>query len=164
MADRVPTGIAAIDEAIQGGLPLGGSVVLQGPSGDEKLRLALTFLAQGLKAGSGGLVVVTSQSAEFVLAELRDLGVDLDRVIAERRLRIIDRSPRAQDTVRGADEKGSDGRSLIDTTALSVALSHAIAAVRGAGPKRAVVEVLSSIAGTLADRRIDPCSMGQNVS
>ena len=149
MADRVPTGIAAIDEAIQGGLPLGGSVVLQGPSGGEKLRLALTFLAQGLKAGSGGLVVVTSQSAERILAELRDLDVDLDRVIAESRLRIIDRFPRSQDTSHGTNGTGSGGRSPIDPTELSVALSHAIATVRGQGPKRAVVEALSYIAGAL---------------
>ena len=75
--ERVRTGIEGFDAMVQGGLPMGSSVVLQGPPGQEKLLFALTFLADGLKAGGSGLVAISSQSADAALAQLRALGVDV---------------------------------------------------------------------------------------
>ena len=49
---RLPTGVPGFDAMVQGGLPVGSSVVLQGPPGQEKLRFALMFLAEGLKSGT----------------------------------------------------------------------------------------------------------------
>src|SRR5205809_5192142 len=71
---RLATGISGFDAMVQGGLPAGSSVVLQGPPGQEKLRFALTFLAEGLKSGGRGLVVVSRQSPDALLAPLRALG------------------------------------------------------------------------------------------
>jgi len=56
---RLPSGVAGFDEMVQGGLPESACIVLQGPPGQEKLRFALTFLAEGLRAGASGLVVVS---------------------------------------------------------------------------------------------------------
>src|SRR5213594_2912197 len=74
---RLPTGVPGFDAMVQGGLPVGSSVVLQGPPGQEKLRFALTFLAEGLKSGASGLVLISSQSPDAVLSDLRGLGVDV---------------------------------------------------------------------------------------
>ena len=130
---------------IQGGLPMGASVIIQGPQGPEKLRVALAFLAEGLKTGSGGLAVVSSMSAESVLAELREFGVDVDRAIAESRVRIIDRNPRNEGTPPEPIEKGEPAGFPRDLLNLGLAISRAHAALRGTGPKRAVVEVLTSL-------------------
>src|SRR5881296_2888435 len=128
---------------VQGGLPAGSSVVLQGPPGQEKIRFALTFLAEGLRSGGSALVVTASQSPDAVVAELRGLGVNLDTVTNENRLRIVDWYSWSEETVHDIEERGIVIRSSIDLTNLGVALSRAIAALAGDGPRRAVIELLS---------------------
>src|SRR5437899_10099546 len=140
---RLATGIPGFDAMVQGGLPVGSSVVLQGPPGEEKLRFALTFLAEGLRAGGSALVVTASQSPDAVVAELRGLGVNLDTVTNENRLRIVDWYSWSEETVHDIEECGIVIRSSIDLTNLGVALSRAIAALAGDGPRRAVIELLS---------------------
>src|SRR5437879_6867793 len=140
---RLPTGIAGFDAMVQGGLPVGSSVVLQGPPGQEKLRFALIFLAEGLKSGGSGLVVTSSQSPDAVIAELRELGVNLDSVTNENRLRVVDWYSWSEETVQDTEERGIIIRSSIDLTNLGVALSRAIAGLTGGGSRRAVIELLS---------------------
>src|SRR5881396_3585949 len=140
---RLPTGVPGFDAMVQGGLPIGSSVVLQGPPGQEKLQFALTFLAEGLRSGGSGLVVTASQSPDAVLAELRALGVNLDSVTNENRLRIVDWYSWSEETVHDIEVQGIVIRSSIDLTNLGVALSRAIAALAGDGPRRAVIELLS---------------------
>src|SRR2546426_718586 len=140
---RLPTGVPGFDAMVQGGLPIGSSVVLQGPPGQEKLRFALTFLAEGLKSGGSGLVVTASQSPDAVLAELRDLGVNMDSVTNENRLRVVDWYSWSEETVHDIEEQGIVIRSSIDLTNLGVALSRAIASLTGGGSRRAVIELLS---------------------
>src|SRR5881296_1925430 len=112
---------------VQGGLPIGSSVVLQGPPGQEKLRF----------------VVTSSQSPDAVIAELRELGVNLDSVTNENRLRVIDWYSWSEETVQDIEDRGIVIRSSIDLTNLGVALSRAIASLTGGGSRRAVIELLS---------------------
>src|SRR5256712_317509 len=140
---RLPTGIAGFDAMVQGGLPVGASVVLQGPPGQEKLRSALIFLAEGLKSGGSGLVVTSSQSPDAVIAELQELGVNLDSVTNENRLRVVDWYSWSEETVQDIEDRGIVIRSSIDLTNLGVALSRAIAGLTGGGSRRAVIELLS---------------------
>src|SRR5919198_414943 len=125
---RLATGIEGFDGMVQGGLPVGSSVILQGPSGQEKLQFALTFLAEGLKEGASGVLVISSQSPDSALATLRTLGVDLDAVTKEGRLRVVDWWSWSEETVKDVEERGIVHRSSIDLTNLGVALSRAIAA------------------------------------
>src|SRR5438552_11267657 len=141
--ERVRTGIEGFDAMVQGGLPMGSSVVLQGPPGQEKLLFALTFLADGLKAGGSGLVAISSQSADTVLAQLRALGVDVDGAVKEKRLRVVDWYSWSEEPVQDTEERGPVVRSSIDLTNLGVALSRAIAGLTGEQPGRAVIELLS---------------------
>src|SRR5438309_7469721 len=140
---RLLTGVAGFDAMVQGGLPVGSSVVLQGPPGQEKLRFALTFLAEGLKSGGSGLVVTASQSPDAVIAELRELGVNLESVTNENRLRVVDWYSWSEETVQDIEDRGIVIRSSIDLTNLGVALSRAIAGLTGGGSRRAVIELLS---------------------
>src|SRR5437870_9421348 len=91
---------------VQGGLPEGSSVLLQGPPGQEKLRFALTFLAEGLKTGACGLIVISSHSPDSVLEELRNLGVNIDAVTKENRLRIVDWYSWSEEQVHDVEERG----------------------------------------------------------
>src|SRR5256884_1228798 len=140
---RLATGISGFDAMVQGGLPAGSSVVLQGPPGQEKLRFALTFLAEGLKSGASGLILISSQSPDAALSDLRGLGVDVDAVTRENRLRIVDWYSWSEETVTDVEERGIVVRSSIDLTNLGVALSRAIAALSGETGCRSVIELLS---------------------
>src|SRR5947208_1747561 len=128
---------------VQGGLPEGSSVLLQGPPGQEKLRFALTFLAEGLKTGACGLIVISSHSPDSVLEELRNLGVNLEAVTKENRLRIVDGYSWSEEQVQDVEERGLILRSSIDLTNLGVALCRAIVGLADGGPRRAVLEILS---------------------
>ena len=141
--ERVRTGIEGFDAMVQGGLPMGSSVVLQGPPGQEKLLFALTFLADGLKAGGSGLVAISSESADAALAQLRALGVDVDGAVKEKRLRVVDWYSWSEEPVQDTEERGPVVRSSIDLTNLGVALSRAITGLTGQQPGRAVIELLS---------------------
>ncbi|HYY48999.1 MAG TPA: ATPase domain-containing protein, partial [Thermoplasmata archaeon] len=140
---RLATGIEGFDGMVQGGLPVGSSVILQGPSGQEKLQFALTFLAEGLKGGASGVLIISSQSPDSALATLRTLGVDLDAVTKDGRLRVVDWWSWSEETVKDVEERGIVHRSSIDLTNLGVALSRAIAAVSKTEAPRAVIEMLS---------------------
>src|SRR2546421_231112 len=140
---RLATGIQGSYAMVQGGSPVGTSVNLQCPPGQEKLRFALTFLAEGLKSGGSGLVVISTQSPDAVLAELRGLGVNLDAVTAENRFGIVDWYSWTDETILDIEEEGIVVRSSIDLTNLGVALSRAIAALPSEQPRRAVIELLS---------------------
>src|SRR3989454_67529 len=140
---RLPTGVPGFDAMVQGGLPVGSSVVLQAPPGKEKLRFALMLLAGALTARGTRFVVTSSQSPDAVIAELRDLGVNLDSVTNENRLRVVDWYSSSEETVQDIEARGIFIRSSSDLTNLGVALSRAIAALTGGGSRRAVIELLS---------------------
>ncbi|HII39843.1 MAG TPA: hypothetical protein HA326_01330, partial [Thermoplasmata archaeon] len=141
--ERLASGIAGFDALVQGGLPPETSLILQGPPGQEKLAFALAFLAEGLRTGGSGLVVVSSQSAESLLRDLRRYGVDVERVVKEDRLRIVDWFSWGEETVTDVEERGAVVRSSVDLTNAGAAVSRGIAALRGDGPRRAFVEMLS---------------------
>ncbi len=144
---RLPTGVPGFDALIDGGLPMGTSVVLQGPPGQEKLAFALTFLAEGLKSGASGILVTASQAPTNLLETLRGLGVDVDLVAKENRLRIVDWYSWSEKLVQEIEEHGVILTTPMDLAQAGTALSRAVASLAGDLPKRAVVEMLSPALG-----------------
>ncbi|HKZ88659.1 MAG TPA: ATPase domain-containing protein [Thermoplasmata archaeon] len=140
---RIPSGVPGFDDIVQGGLPFGTSVGLLGPSGTENLSFAIAFLAEGLREGASGLLLVSSVSVDDVLAELRSLGVDVDKAGASNRFRIVDWSSWRTQPVKEVEEAGPVLRASGNLTNVRVALGRAIAALVGDKPKRAVAEILS---------------------
>jgi circadian clock protein KaiC len=53
---RLSMGIAGLDEMMGGGLPLGYSLLVAGPSGSGKSILAAAFLAEGVRSGEKGVI------------------------------------------------------------------------------------------------------------
>ena len=58
---RLLTGMPRLDQMLGGGLPVGYSILVAGPSGSGKSILAAAFLAEGAQAGETGVIVACEQ-------------------------------------------------------------------------------------------------------
>ncbi|MEK6810652.1 MAG: RAD55 family ATPase, partial [Candidatus Thermoplasmatota archaeon] len=140
---RVRSGVEGFDALIDGGLPEGTAVILQGPPGTEKDTFAFQFLAEGLRAGEAAVIVVSSTSPEQFLDSLAKFGVDIETTIALNRLKIVDWHSYQEENVAGVEERGHIVRCSIDLTNVGIALSRALGSLAANVPRRAVLEVLS---------------------
>lgn len=75
---RLSVGVPALDEMLGGGLPVGYSLLVAGPSGSGKSILAAAFLAEGARAGETGVLASFERGPGRprtpVLADLIDAG------------------------------------------------------------------------------------------
>lgn len=71
---RQPTGIAGLDEILNGGLPANRLYVVEGDPGAGKTTLALQFLREGVRLGQRVLYVTLSETLE----ELNDVALSHD--------------------------------------------------------------------------------------
>ena len=71
---RLKMGVPRLDDMLGGGLPLGYSLLVAGPSGSGKSILAASFLAEGVRNGETGVIAVFEQrpnrSQNATLADL----------------------------------------------------------------------------------------------
>jgi circadian clock protein KaiC len=65
---RLSLGIAALDQMMGGGLPVGYSMLVAGPSGSGKTVLATQFLAEGVRIGEPGVVAAFEKSANQLMS------------------------------------------------------------------------------------------------
>jgi len=65
--ERLPMGIAGLDEMLGGGLPVGYSLLVVGPSGSGKTILATEFLAEGVRRGEPGVIAAFEKSPNQLL-------------------------------------------------------------------------------------------------
>jgi len=64
---RLSLGIAAIDQMMGGGLPIGYSLLVVGPSGSGKTVLATHFLAEGVRIGEPGVIAQFEKSSNQLM-------------------------------------------------------------------------------------------------
>jgi circadian clock protein KaiC len=62
-ASRLLTGVPRLDEMLGGGVPLGYSLLVAGPSGSGKSILTAAFLAEGARCGETGVIAAFEQRA-----------------------------------------------------------------------------------------------------
>jgi KaiC/GvpD/RAD55 family RecA-like ATPase len=62
--ERISTGIATLDELIEGGIPRGFTVLVAGNPGTGKTILTTHFLYEGLLRGEAALVIYLHLSRE----------------------------------------------------------------------------------------------------
>jgi circadian clock protein KaiC len=86
---RLSTGIAGLDEMMGGGIPVGDSLVLAGPTGTGKTTFAMKFVAAGLAAGETAVIAVFEEHPDVYLERAKSVDVDLRAAVRENRLRII---------------------------------------------------------------------------
>ena len=86
---RQATGVAGLDEMLAGGIPLGDSVLVAGPSGSGKSALATQFLAEGIKQGEHGVIAIFEERPIDYVGRADQMGLGLDKSIAEGKLKVL---------------------------------------------------------------------------
>jgi circadian clock protein KaiC len=86
---RLSTGIAALDDMMGGGIPLGDSLLVAGSSGTGKSAFGTTFIAEGLRRGEPGVMVVFEERPEDVVRRAKNLGQDLAMAEREGTLKLL---------------------------------------------------------------------------
>lgn len=69
---RMLTGVPALDEMMGGGLPVGYSLLVVGPTGSGKSILATEFLAEGVRHGEAGVIAAFEKSPNQLLSKRLD--------------------------------------------------------------------------------------------
>ena len=78
---RASTGVPGLDEMMGGGIPVGDSVLVAGPSGSGKSVLATQFIAEGAAQGEAGVLVVFEEHPKEYLYRADGLGFNLQEMI-----------------------------------------------------------------------------------
>ncbi len=86
---RLSTGVVELDELMGGGIPMGDSLVLAGPTGTGKTTFAMQFIAAGLAAGEAGVITIFEEHPDAYLERGTSLNVDLAAAVKAGKLRII---------------------------------------------------------------------------
>ncbi|MGZ3239496.1 MAG: RAD55 family ATPase [Burkholderiaceae bacterium] len=67
-SQRHSTGVPVLDDMMGGGIPVGYSLLLVGPSGSGKSVLATQFLAEGVRIGEAGVIAAFEKSPNQLLS------------------------------------------------------------------------------------------------
>lgn len=86
---RQSTGVAGLDEMLAGGIPLGDSVLVAGPSGSGKSALAAQFLAEGVKQGEAGVIAIFEERPADYVNRADHMGLGLDKSISEGKMKVL---------------------------------------------------------------------------
>ncbi len=84
---RLSIGIPELDKMLGGGIPEGDSILVAGASGTGKSVLATQFIAEGIRQGDPGIVVVFEERPQEYVERASSLGLDLKR--HDRKLEIL---------------------------------------------------------------------------
>lgn len=139
----VSMGIDGFELLLAEGIPRKLSVVLQGPSGDEKNLFGYQFLAEGLRHDEGALVVLSRQSPEEFRQEMKKLGIDCSEFEEKGALKIVDWYSYKSGRVDGVEVEGSLYKSSQSLVNLEIAIGNATKALSAFEKKRGLLDVLS---------------------
>jgi circadian clock protein KaiC len=88
-SERIPSGVAGLDEMLAGqGFYIGSSILLSGTAGTGKSSFAAHFAGAAARAGEKALYFAFEESPSQILRNMRSLGLDLQPVIDQGLLRI----------------------------------------------------------------------------
>ncbi len=77
---RVPTGIAGLDDLINGGFPEKTINLVSGPAGSGKSLLALQFIYNGAKMGEPGIYMTLEENRDNVERALKNYNMDISEL------------------------------------------------------------------------------------
>lgn len=140
---KAATGIHGLDEITGGGLPRGRPSLVCGGAGSGKTLLGLEFLVRGaIEFDEPGVLMSFEESAEELSQNVRSLGFDLERLVADQKLRL--------DYVR-VERSEIEETGEYDLEGLFVRLGYAIDAI---GAKRVVLDTLESLFSVFTDEAV----------
>lgn len=127
---RLSTGIPGLDSLMGGGIPVGNSVLLAGPTGSGKTTFATQFVGEGLRQGEHCVIAVFEEHPEEYVQRANRFGVDFTRAVARDELRVIYLRPldlsvdEALEEIRASTREIGATRVVIDSTSgLELALA-----------------------------------------
>ena len=140
---KAPTGIEGLDEITGGGLPRGRPTLVCGAAGCGKTLLAMEFLVRGAtQFDEPGVFLAFEERPEELVANVRSLGFDLDRLCEDERL-LIDYVHVERNEIEETGEYDLEG--------LFVRLNHAIDSI---GAKRVVIDTIETLYTGLSNMSI----------
>jgi circadian clock protein KaiC len=87
--ERQSTGVLGLDDMMGGGIPVGDSVLLTGPTGSGKTILATQFVTAGVKRGECAVIAVFEEHPDRYIQRATSLGFDLGDMIARGKLEVM---------------------------------------------------------------------------
>ncbi len=88
--DLVKTGIAGLDSILQGGIPRGNVILVEGGIGAGKTTLGVEFIYRGASYfNEPGIIVLFEVSPHKLMRDAANLGWDLEQLEREGRLKIV---------------------------------------------------------------------------
>ncbi|MEM2144788.1 MAG: ATPase domain-containing protein [Candidatus Jordarchaeaceae archaeon] len=89
--ERVPIGIAWLDQLIEGGFPRGSLILLAGNPGSGKTVFSVKFLCKGVQIGESGIYVSFAEGKEtFMHNMIRHLGHEYEKYLATDKFSFLD--------------------------------------------------------------------------
>jgi circadian clock protein KaiC len=140
---KTPTGIEGLDEITGGGLPTGRPSLICGAAGCGKTLFSVTFLYRGVvDYGEPGVFVSFEERPDDLIQNVKSLGYDLDRLIAEKKF--------AVDHIK-LDPNQIEESGEYDLEGLFIRLGFAIDAI---GAKRVVLDTIETLFAGLTNAAI----------
>ncbi len=100
ITDRAPTGIAGLDELIEGGFPRGSMVLLAGSAGAGKTIASAHFLYHGAKnLGENGIYVSFAERRAFFIENMKRFGLDFEELRNQGKFEFLDLITTREDTI-----------------------------------------------------------------
>ena len=91
---KLKTGIHGFDDISAGGLPEGRTTLMAGSAGTAKTLFAIRFLVRGIEDfDENGVFVTFEETPADITKNVRSLGCDLDKYVADGKLAFVDVSP-----------------------------------------------------------------------
>ncbi|MFH1055444.1 MAG: ATPase domain-containing protein [Candidatus Altiarchaeota archaeon] len=134
--ERVSTGVAGLDEMLQGGFIVGRSYLVAGGPGAGKTILCMQFLMDGVKNNERGLYVALEEQAHELKDDMAVFGWDIQRI------RILDTMQDLTSGVWTIKTTGVISKPEFNLKSLIEAIRNIIASYK---PKRIVIDSLTSV-------------------
>ena len=139
--DRIPSGIAGLDELTGGGVPANRLTLVAGTAGSGKTIFAAQYLAAGVNRDEPGVFVTFEERPEGTRRNLRSLGMRIQEWEAEGRWRFVNASPRFDEEVVVAG--------VYDLSSLILRVRHAVTEI---GAKRVAIDSVGALITQFEDR------------